>query len=321
MSWLSRSSMVAVAVGCCAGSPQAQEWPAKQPIKVIVPASAGSVADVMARTVFEPVGRRLGQTVIVENRGGAGTTTGMAMVAKSSPDGYTLLVNSTSYAVVASTYAKLPYDPVRDMTGIALLAHLPFVVATSVKYKTLAELVAAGRVKPTPLNYGTPGPGSSGHLFAEKLMHAAGFEAKHVPFRGTPEAMSEVIAGRLDIFPGAIPNVSELARDRQINVLAVGSARGSALFPDIPTTIAAGYPGSDYNFWMGSYIPAQTAPAIVKRLHAEVLEVLQTDDVVDKIKLLGGEVQPMSVEQFNAFITRERETNAAIVKLIGYKPQ
>jgi tripartite-type tricarboxylate transporter receptor subunit TctC len=275
----------------------------------------------MARTVFEPVGRRLGQTVLTENRGGAGTTTGMAMVAKSAPDGYTILVNSTSYAVVASTYAKLPYDPVNDMTGVALLAHLPFVVAASVKYKTLAELVAAGQIKPTPLNYGSIGPGSSGYLFAERLLHAAHFEARHVSFRGTPEAITEVIAGRIDVYPGAVPNFDELAKDRQINVLAVGSTRRSSLFPDIPTTLEAGYPGSDYNFWMGSYVPAQTPPAIVKRLNAEVLEVLKSNDVIDKIKLLGGEVQPMGLAEFNAFIARERETNAGIVKLIDYKPQ
>jgi len=299
----------------------AQDWPTRQPIKVIVPATAGSISDVMARTVFEPVGRRIGQTVVTENRGGGGTTTGMAMVAKSPPDGYTLLVNSTSYVVVASTYAKLPYDPVSDMTGIALLAHLPFVVATSTKYAKLDQLVAAGRVQPTPLNYGTPGPGSSGHLFAEKFMHAARMEAKHVPFRGTPEAMTELIAGRLDMYPGAAPNLSELVRDRQINVLAVATAKRSSLFPDVPTTVEAGYPESGYNFWMGSYMPAQTPAAIVKRLHAEVMEVLKDPDVQAKIRLLGGETELMSNEAFNAFMTRDREANAAIVKLIGYKPQ
>lgn len=310
-------SMVVAAVTVAA----AQDWPKRQPIKVVVPASAGSVSDVMARTVFEPVGRRLGQTVVTENRGGGGTTTGMAMVAKSAPDGYTLLVNSTSYVVVASTYAKLPYDPVNDMTGIALLAHLPFIVATSTRYTKLADLVAAGRQKPTPLNYGTPGPGSSGHLFAEKFMHAARMEAKHVPFRGTPEAITELIAGRLDMYPGAAQGLAELVRDRQLNVLAVATAKRSALFPDVPTTVEAGYPDSGYNFWMGAYIPRETPAAIVHRLHAEVMEVLKDPEVQAKIRLLGGEIEPMSNEAFNAFMARDRDANAAIVQLVGYKPQ
>ena len=133
----------------------AQDWPMRQPIRVIAPATAGSTVDVMARIVYEQVGRQLGQSIVVENRGGAGTTTGMSAVAHAAPDGYTILVNSTSYVVVASTYAKLPYDPHDDMTGIALLAHIPFVVGASPKYKTLADLVAAGQQKPSPVNFGT----------------------------------------------------------------------------------------------------------------------------------------------------------------------
>jgi tripartite-type tricarboxylate transporter receptor subunit TctC len=298
-----------------------EDWPTRQPIKVIAPASAGSTSDIMARLVFEQVGRQLGQAVVVENRGGAGTTTGMAAVAKSAPDGYTILVNSTSYVVVASTYAKLPYDPYDDMTGIALLAHFPFVVATSQKYKTLADLIAAGRMQPSPLASGSVGIGSSGHLALERLMHAAKFRATIVPFRGTPEAVSELAAGRLDMFAGVLPNVLELAKAGQINLVGMVAPKRSALVPDVPTTLEAGYPDSDYNFWMGSYLPAKTPRPIIERLNAEVAKALQDDGLKTRISQLGGEAETMSVDQFNHFIAKERVVNAEIVKLIGYQPQ
>ncbi len=297
----------------------AQDWPMGQPIRVISPASAGSTSDIMARIVFEQVGRQLGQTVVVENRGGAGTTTGMAAVAKSPPDGYTILVNSTSYVVVASTYAKLPYDPYDDMVGIALLAHFPFVVATSQKYKTLANLVASSRT--SPLTCGSVGIGSSGHLAIERFMHAAKFQATVVPFRGAPEAVTELAAGRLDMYAGVLPNVLELAKAGQINLVGVLSPKRSMLVPDVPTTLEAGYPDSDYDFWMGSYLPAKTPRSIVGRLNVEVAKALQDDGLKTKIRQLGGEIEIMSLDQFNAFISKERAINAEIVKLIGYQAQ
>jgi tripartite-type tricarboxylate transporter receptor subunit TctC len=299
----------------------AQDWPMRQPIRVISPASAGSTSDIMARVVFEQVGKQVGQTVVVENRGGAGTTTGMAAVAKSAPDGYTILVNSTSFVVVASTYAKLPYDPYEDMMGIALLAHFPFVVATSQKYKTLADLIAAGRMQPSPLTSGSVGIGSSGHLAIERLMHAAKFRATLVPFRGAPEAVTELAAGRLDMYAGVLPNVLELAKAGQINLVGVVSPKRSALVPNVPTTLEVGYPNSDYNFWMGSYLPAKTPRPIIERLNAEVAKALQDDGLKTKIRQLGGEVETISVDQFNAFIAKERAVNAEIVTMIGYQPQ
>jgi tripartite-type tricarboxylate transporter receptor subunit TctC len=312
----------AALVWVCGANPiAAQDWPMRQPIRVISPASAGSASDIMARIVFEQVGMQLGQTVVVENHGGAGTTTGMAAVAKSPPDGYTILVNSTSYVVVASTYAKLPYNPYEDMVGIALLAHFPFVVATSRTYKNLADLVAAGRLQPSPLTSASLGIGSSGHLAIERLLHAAKFQATVVPFRGAPEAVAELAAGRLDMYAGVLPNVLELAKAGEINLVGVMSPKRSALVPDVPTTIEAGYPDSDYNFWMGSYLPVKTPRPIIERLNAEVAKALQDEGLKTKIRQLGGEVETMSVDEFNAFIAKERAINAGIVKLIEYQPR
>jgi tripartite-type tricarboxylate transporter receptor subunit TctC len=326
MAWLMRGRkkawFAAALVWVCEANPiAAQDWPMRQPIRVISPASAGSASDIMARIVFEQVGQQLGQTVVVENHGGAGTTTGMAAVAKSPPDGYTILVNSTSYVVVASTYAKLPYNPYEDLVGIALLAHFPFVVATSRTYKNLADLVAAGRLQPSPLTSASLGIGSSGHLAIERLLHAAKFQATVVPFRGAPEAVAELAAGRLDMYVGVLPNVLELAKAGEINLVGVMSPKRSALIPDVPTTIEAGYPDSDYNFWMGSYLPAKTARPIVERLNAEVAKALQDEGLKTKIRQLAGEVETMSVDQFNTFIVKERAINAEIVKLIGYQPR
>lgn len=312
---------VAVLLMVRANAVAAADWPLAQPIKVIAATTPGSTADLMARVVFQKVGQQLGQTVIIENRPGAGTIVGMDAVAKSAPDGYTILVNSTSYAVVASTYAKLPYDPYNDMTGIALLAQFPVVVLSSLKYKTLADLVAAGQNKPSTLTFGTLGLGSSGHLATERLMHAADFDGTDVPYRGTAEAMTELVAGRLDMYSGVVPNASQLAAAGKINVLGVMATKRSPFFPDVPTTIEAGYPNSDYNFWMGSYLPAKTPRPIVERLNAEVFKALQDDEIKSKIRLLGGEVETMSVDQFNDFIAKERAANADIVKLIHYTPQ
>ena len=310
-----------VLAALAANTAAAQEWPTAQPIKVIAPTTPGSTADLMARIVFQQVAAQLGRTVIVEDRSGAGTTTGMNAVAKSAPDGYTLLVNSTSYVVVASTYAKLPYDPYADMIGVALLAQFPVVVTSSLKYRTLAELVAAGRLKPSPLTFGTLGLGSSGHLATERFMRAANFTGTQVPFRGTAEAMTELIAGRLDMYSGVAPNAADLARAREINVLAIEAHKRSAFFPDVPTTIEAGFPNSDYNFWMGSYMPAKTPRAIVERLNSEVRNALRDEAIRSKINQLGGEVEIMSVDEFNAFIDKERNANAEIVKLIGFTPR
>ena len=315
-----KACFAAALVWVCGANPiAAQDWPMRQPIRVISPASAGSTSDIMARIVFEQVGQQLGQTVVVENHGGAGTTTGMAAVAKSPPDGYTILVNSTSYVVVASTYAKLPYNPYEDMVGIALLAHFPFVVATSRTYKNLADLVEAGRLQPSPLTSASLGIGSSGHLAIERLLHAAKFQATVVPFRGAPEAVAELAAGRM--YAGVLPNVLELAKAGEINLVGVMSPKRSALVPDVPTTIEAGYPDSDYNFWMGSYQPAKTPRPVIERLNVEVAKALRDEGLKTKIRQLGGEVEIMSVDQFNAFIAKERAINADIVKLIGYQPR
>jgi len=299
----------------------AQGWPTRQPIKIIVPFSAGSATDITARTVFEQVGRQLGQTFVVENRGGAGTTLGSGMAAKADPDGYTLLVNSTSHVVVASTYAKLPFNVAEDFAAISALADIPFVVATATKYKTLKDLIDAGKKPGANILYGTAGAGSSGQLFMERLRIAAGFPATHVPFRGTPEGMTEVVAGRVDLYPAPALNAIPLTKDGKVSSLAVSSRKRLPLMPDVPTVAEAGLPAAEYNFWVGAFAPAKTPKPIVERLNREIVAALNVKEVADKIVALGGVPMPMSPANFDAFVRKEIAINAEIVKASGYQPQ
>jgi tripartite-type tricarboxylate transporter receptor subunit TctC len=300
---------------------KAQDWPGKQPIKIIVPFSAGSATDIVARTVFNQVGSQIGQTFVVEDRGGAGTTLGAGMAARADPDGYTLLVNSTSHVVVASTYGNLPYNVANDFSGISELADIPFVIATSTKYDTLNDLIAAGKKPGSHVLYGSAGPGSSGQLFMERLRLAAGFAATHVPFHGTPEGMTELIAGRLDVYPAPALNALPLVKDGKIHVLAISSTKRLALMPDVPTLAEAGLPSALYNFWIGAFAPAKTPKPIVERLNREVVAALERRDIADKIRALGGEPAPMTTAEFDAFVRKEIAVNAEIVKASGYKPE
>jgi tripartite-type tricarboxylate transporter receptor subunit TctC len=299
----------------------AEDWPAQQLIKIIVPFSAGSATDIIARTVFDQVGKQIKQTFVVENRGGAGTTLGSGMVAKAEPDGYTLLVNSTSHVVVASTYSKLPYSVADDFVPVSALASIPFVVATSTKYKTLKDLVTAGKQPGSHILYGSAGAGSSGQLFMERVRLSAGFPATHVPFRGTPEGMSELVAGRLDIYAPPVLNAIPLKNDGKISVLAISAKKRLALMPDVPTLGEAGLPGALYNFWVGAFLPAKTPRPITERLNHEIVMALKVKEVADKIVALGGEPDPMTLDEFSEFVRREIATNAEIVKASGYKPQ
>jgi tripartite-type tricarboxylate transporter receptor subunit TctC len=299
----------------------AQQWPSKQPIKIIVPFSAGSATDITARTVFDQVSKQIGQTILVENRGGAGTTLGSGMVAKAEPDGYTLLVNSTSHVVVASTYAKLPYSVTDDFAGISALADIPYVVTTATRYKTIKDLIHAGKRPNSQILYGSAGAGSSGQLFMERFRLAAGFPATHVPFRGTPEGMTELVAGRIDMYAAPAVNAISLSKEGKISSLAASSRKRLPLMPDIPTLAEVGLPNAEYNFWVGAFAPAKTPKAIIERLNREIVAALNMKGVADKIIALGGSPMPMSPPDFDAFIRKEITVNAEIVKASGYKPQ
>jgi tripartite-type tricarboxylate transporter receptor subunit TctC len=296
----------------------AQAWPTRQPIKVIIPFSAGSATDVVPRTVLEQVGKQIGQTFVVENRTGAGGTLGVRDVAKAEADGYTILAHSTTHVVAPAIYTNPGYDVRRDFAGITALASLPNVlVVPPNKYATLKHLVDAAKANAGSLNYASAGVGSAAHLNAERLLMAAGIKATHVPFKGGPEALNEITAGRVDFYFVPLPPARGLIASGKVGALAVsGSQRASAL-PDVPTTIEAGFPNSDYNFWLGMWAPAGTPKEIVDRLNAETIKALQDPGVKDKLAKLGADPMAMAPADFDAFTRKEADLNADLVKAAG----
>lgn len=290
-------------------------------VHIIVPFSPGSATDIIARTIGDKLSAGLGQPVVVENRPGAGGTIGAGVVAAAAPDGYTLLVQSSGHTVNPHIYTTLSYDTLRDFAGVTTLVNLPnvLVIAPGKGIKSVQELVAAAKAKPGQLNYASAGSGSATHMNAEKFRAAAGFDAVHIPYKGTPEAITEVIAGRVDYFFAPMVSGLPMIKDGKVLALAVGSAKRSSVLPDVPTTVEAGVAGSDYNFWIGMLAPAKTPRDIVTRLNEEVLKALQAPEVKERLAKLGAEPLPMSPEQFDAYIREELAANARIVKAAGIK--
>lgn len=299
---------------------KAQDWPTKA-IRVIVPVSPGSAADIISRTVLEPLSKRLGQPILVENRPGASSTIGARTVAHADPDGYTLLSISTAHTIAPATVANLAYDPVKDFAAVAALGNLPnvLVIAPSKNIHTVKELVAASRVK--PIMFGSTGIGSPIRLAMERLRTAAGIAAEPIPFKGAPEALVETMTGRIDVYYSAVLPALPLIRDGKLFPLAVSSRDRVLALPNVPTTLEAGYPNSDFNFWIGVFAPAKTPRAIVEKLNSEIMKTLEMPDVRNTLAKFGVQPMPMSTEQFQAFIHEEFESNAALAKAAGISAQ
>lgn len=297
-----------------------QAFPSK-PIKLIVPFTPGSGTDVIARTLGEVMGQSLGQTVVVENRPGAGGTIGAGQVAKADADGYTLLVHSSGHVVNAAIYPSLPYDTLADFAGITALAALPnvLVVAPSRGWKNVADLLAAARAKPGQLNYASAGNGSATHMNAEKFRMQAGFDAVHIAFKGTPEALTEIISGRVEWFFAPLASALPLIKDGKLQALAVSTARRSPALPDVPTTIEAGVADSDYTFWVGLFAPAKTPRAVVARLNEAVAAALKSPEVRERYAKLGAEAMWLAPEAFDTQLKLEMVAAARLVKAANLK--
>jgi tripartite-type tricarboxylate transporter receptor subunit TctC len=317
---MKRAIPLLIALAACNVS--AQGWPAK-PLRAIVPVGAGSSTDLVHRIVLEQVSEQLGQPVIVENRLGAGGTIGTAVVARAAPDGYTLLANGSAHAIAPALYKNLSYDPVRDFAAVAPLGSSPSVLVVSPArgIKTAADLVAAARAQPNALNFSSVGVGTATHLSAERFQASAGVQVVHVPFKGGAEAMTEVLAGRVDFFFGPVALVLPQVRDGKLVALAVNGAKRSATLPDVPTTAEAGIRDAEYPIWFGLFAPAGTPREIVERLNRETLKALQTPKVREKLAGLGLEPMPMSPDEFTAHVVREVSLNAALARKAGLKAE
>jgi tripartite-type tricarboxylate transporter receptor subunit TctC len=290
-------------------------WPSK-PIKVVVPLTAGSATDVMARIVFDQVSQQIGQPIVIENRPGAGNSIGMNAVAKADPDGYTILANSSTHTVSPAVRASMPLNTTEDLSAIIPLGNMPVVILFNPKkgYSKLSDFVAWAKANPGKANYSSAGAGNSSHLNGELFKLAAGFEAVHLPFKGAPEAMTEVIAGRSDFYFSPLVNALPLMKAGQLQALAVSNSSRASALPDLPTIAQAGYPNSEYNFWAGVFLPAKTPAAIKQKLYAEIAKALQAPVVSEKLKNLGADPFRLSSAEFDALVKKEIENNSKIAK-------
>ena len=298
----------------------AQAWPTK-PLRVVVPFTAASATDTVARMVSERLSAQLGQNLVIENRPGAGGTIGVGVVARAEPDGYTILVHSSSFTVTPSTYPNQPYDTARDFSGITPLANVPnvLVISPAKGIRSVKELVAAAKARPGALNYASAGAGSATQLNAERFRLGAGFDAVHIPFKGTPEALTEVLSGRVDYYFSPVLSVLQFIKEGKLLALAAGSTKRSSALPDVVTTLEAGIPNSDYNFWVGMVVPAKTPRAIVNKLYQNTLQALQNPDMKERMAKLGAEPMIMTPAEFDAYIKTEIGANAALVKAAAIK--
>ena len=317
-----RRQLIAAALAACAFTGvQAQgDWPKGQTVRLIVPFTAGSGTDIVARLVAERLGPALGTSVIIDNKPGAGGTLGAAQVAKAPADGYTLLVHSAGHLVNPWIYKGLSYDTIKDFTGITPMASLPNVLVTAPShFADVKDLVAKAKAKPGGFNYGSAGNGSATHMNAEVFRLAAGIDAQHVPFRGTPEAMTEVMAGRVDWFFAPMVSALPLIKSGKLQALAVGTGKRSSALPDAPTTAEAGVPGSEYLFWVGLFAPAKTPQPVVDRLQAEVAKIMTSPELKERLEKLGAEPFTMPSAQFNKFIVDETAKAQQVVKAASIK--
>lgn len=292
----------------------AQTWPTRT-ITVIVPFGAGSASDVIARVVMNQVSKQVGQPIIIENRGGAGGTIGSKTVAQATPDGYTILATG-ALGTAHGLFRTLPYATLRDFIPVVPLGLQPLVLVTAPSrgFKTLGDLIAAAKAQPGALNFVSAGVGSASHLAAERLRISANFDAKHIPFKGAAEALTNVLAGQMDFMFAPLAAALPLIKDGKLVALAVSASQRAASLPEVPTTTEVGLADSAYDFWVGLFLPAKTPNEIVIRLHNETVLALQMASVRELMAKLGAEPMPMSLAQFDKYFRDDVETNITLVK-------
>ena len=323
-----KTALVAIAAAAaCAGSPAAlgqgaASYPSK-PIRIIVPFTPGSATDVMGRIVGERLTAAWGQPVVVDNRPGAGGVIGIRETARAEPDGYTLVVVSSGHAVNHTLYKDLQYDTLKDFAGVALLGTLPsvLIVPPQLGVNSVQELVAMLKAKPGEYNYATAGVGSGAHVSTEKFNVGTGVKATHVPLKGTPPMLTEIMAGRIQY--AWVPAVSSMGqvKDGKVKALAVSTPKRIAALPDVPTIAEAGFPSAESNFWVAMLAPAKTPKDIVAKLNAEVNRALQSPEVKERLAKLGTEPMAMTPEQFDKFVADEYRELGDIMVKAGLTPQ
>ncbi len=299
--YFSISSLLA---GCfaLAGLAAAQDYPSR-PIRMIVPYGTGGVTDITSRIVAPRMADILGQSIVIENRAGGASMLGTDAVAKSRPDGYTVLLTSTALAANHILFKKIPYDPVKDLVSVSLLATVPtvLVVHPGVPANSVKDLVDLVKAKPGSINYGSAGNGSGNHLTTEVFKHAAGIDVQHIPYKGGGAVMTDLVGGQVTFVFAVLPTAYPYITSGKLRALGVSSLQRSAALPDVPTVAESGYPGFSVAEWLGIFVPAGTPPAIVERLNNAATRALQHPEVQTRLKALGAEIiggQPGNMDKY-----------------------
>ena len=313
---------LAVMGGVTAPQAMAQAFPNRS-IQVVVPVSAGGGTDVLARAVGQKAGELLGQSVVVENKTGAGGNIGTEYVAKAKADGYTLLFTPNTIATNVAVYRKLPYDLLRDFQAVALVGQtdVALVVNASVKANTVKEFVELARSKPGALNYGSAGLGSSQHLTAEYFNQLAGTSSNHIPYKGQSQAMNDLVGGQLDYMFSPLQNALPFIKQGRIRVLAVAARQRHRDLPQTPTLIESGYPGAEVSNWFALYAPAATPPAVVKTLHAAYTKVLKQPETRARLEGMGFDIIYATPDQATDFMRSELVRWARVAAHAGIKAE
>ena len=318
-----RAVVVTFMLGAATSIALAQAWPSRT-IRLIVPFPPGGGNDVIARVVAQKLGERLGQPVVVENRAGANGIVGLQALMQAPPDGHTIAVGAAGpLAVNPSLYDKLPYDPLKDFAPITNMVNFPLLLVThpSVPAKTTRELVALAKAQPGKLYYSSPGSGNSGHLAGELFNTAAGVKTVHVPYKGQGPALADLLAGQVQMLYSSIPSVLPHVQQKQLNAIAVGSAKRVPSLPDIPTIAESGVPGYEAYSWVGMIAPAGTPKEVIARLNREIVEILKQKDVAEKLNAQGALPVGDTPEQFGAYIKAEIEKWGAVVRSSNIKAE
>jgi tripartite-type tricarboxylate transporter receptor subunit TctC len=305
-----------------ATSVSAQPYPSHN-ITVIIPFAPGNANDITGRIVFEQVSKQVGQTIVIDNRGGAGGTIGVGQAARATPDGYTILFHSASFSSAYVTHKTLPYDTFKDFIAVVPAGISPsvLVVSPSKGYKSAADLVAAAKAKPGALNFASAGIGAASHLAAEKFNVAAGIKSQHVPFKGPVEALTEVMAGRIDYYFLPIAPALALIKDGKVTALAVSSETRAPSLPDVPTTAEIGYPKAAYAFWNGAFLPAKTPPDVVTKIHTEIAKAVAEPAVRERLAKLGIVPMNMTQPEFQKYFEADVRDTDALAKAAGIERQ
>jgi len=299
---------------------QALEWPSR-PVRLIVPLTPGSGADIVARVLARSLQDIWSQPVVIENRPGAGGQIGTREVVQATDD-HTLMVQSASHASNPALYKSLPYDPAKDLVDISLLATAPYVLVTASAgpYESVADIVQAAKAKPGALPFASAGLGSVTHLTAELFTQAAGIRMMHIPFKGSPDAVTDVAAGRAAFYVAPLPTVAGMLKDGKIRPVAVTSARRVAELPDVPTVAESGYPGFEAELWVGMWAPASLPAPVVAKVAGDVAMALRKPELQEQYAKAGNQVRIMTQPEFAAFVRQAIETNKQLVKSAGIQP-